>query len=187
MTVIEQPVNTPAGWSERAKHPEPWVASGWSEDGQRLRFQAVIAALDPQPGDRFLDWGCGTGELSAWLPEDVDYVGYDWASGMLIRAAKDHPGRLFQGWPPSGVFDLVACVGPFNLPGGWSKQHTWHTIRHLWDATFCRRIAVSLYCGDDPNCLSYTGAEAARCGAELGYHARVDQIRDNDLLLTVRR
>lgn len=187
MTVIDTPVNTPEAWSARAQHPEPWVACGWSEDGQRLRLQAVIDVLKPEHGERLLDWGCGTGELSKLLPASVEYVGYDWADGMVRRAQRDHPGRRFQSWQPSGVFELVACIGPFNLPGGWSKQRTWHTIRHLWDSTFCRRITVSLYCGDDPNCLSYTGAEAARCGAELGYRVAVDQIRDNDLLLTVSR
>lgn len=187
MTVIVAPVNTPDAWSERAKHPEPWAACGWSEDGQRLRHQAVIEALDPQTDDRLLDWGCGTGELCELLPADVAYVGYDWASGMVIRAGHDHPGRLFQAWPPAGVFDLVACVGCFNLTDNWSKERTWHTIRHLWDATGCRTLAVSLYCGGDPNCLTYTGAEAARCGAQLCYAVTVDQIRDNDLLMVARR
>jgi hypothetical protein len=186
--IIAQPVNSPDAWSARAEMPEPWTACGWSQDGQRDRHVAVIAALEPQqPGDRLLDWGCGTGELVDLVPSDVEYVGFDWAEGMVIRAGTAHPDRLFQGHQPSGVFDLVACVGCFNLPGGWSKQHTWHTIRHLWDTTACRTIAVSLYSGDDPSCLSYDGEEVARCGASLGFYTEVEQIRHNDLLLTVRR
>jgi hypothetical protein len=186
--VIERAVNTPAAWSERAAVlPEPWAACGWSKDGQKTRHAAVVEALRPQSGDRLLDWGCGTGELSALVSADVEYIGYDWSAGMIIRAGKTHPGRVFQGWQPTGVFDLVACVGCFNLPGNWSKERTWHTIRHLWDTTCCRAIAVSLYAGGDERCLRYTGAEAARCGSDLGFDARVDQIRDNDLLLTVRR
>lgn len=185
--VIEEPVNTPEAWSERARLDSAWEACGWSEDGQRSRHLAVVAALAPEPGDRLLDFGCGTGELCELLLPDVDYVGYDWATGMVIRAGREHPGRRFQSWQPTGVFDLVACVGCFNLPGNWSKEHTWHTLRTLWDQTCCRTLAVSLYAGVDGRCLSYTGAEAADAGAQLSWNVRVDQIRHNDLLLTVRR
>lgn len=188
MTVIPNPVNTPDGWSERAGvFADSAAACGWTPRGQRERHVAVIEALDPQAGDRLLDWGCGTGELSELVPADVDYTGFDWAEGMIIRAGTDHPDHRFQSWEPSGVFDLVACIGCFNLPGGWSKQHAFHTIRRLWDTTCCRMIAVSLYAGDDPACLSYTGADAAKCGASLGFYTSVDQIRDNDILLTVHR
>lgn len=186
--MIEKPVNTPEAWSLRAAAlPESWSACGWSEDGQRERHEAVVKSLDPRDGDRLLDWGCGTGDLADLLSTDVDYVGYDWASGMLARAAQAHPDRAFTSWVPSGVFDLVACVGCFNLPQGWSKEHTGWTLRHLWDTTACCALAVSLYAGDDPNCISYTGANAARFGAQLSSKVTVDQIRHNDLLLTVRR
>ncbi len=185
--ILATPENTPAAWSERSRLREPWKACGWSRDGQRSRHAAVVAALDPQPRDRLLDFGCGTGELCEHLPDHVQYVGYDWASAMVIRAGRDHPGRIFQGWQPTGVFDLVACVGCFNLADRWSKERTWHTVRHLWDTTGCRAVAVSLYAGEDPACLSYTGAEASRRGADLGVGVTVDQIRPNDLLLVVRR
>jgi SAM-dependent methyltransferase len=167
--------------------PEPWLACGWSAEGQRARHLAVVEALEPEPGDRLLDWGCGTGELCELLDEDVEYVGYDSAPGMILRAGKTHPGRKFQTWEPTAVCDLVACVGCFNLSDRWSKARTWHTLRHLWDTTSCRALAASLYAGDDPNCLSYTGAEAATCGAQLAASVTVDAIRTNDLLLIVRR
>lgn len=185
--VIEAPVNTRDGWSARAVIAESWMACGWTRQGQRQRHEAAVSALNPEPGDRLLDWGCGTGDLCELLSPDVDYVGYDWASGMVARASRFHIDRAFQTWQPTGVFDLVACVGCFNLTDNWSKERTWHTLRHLWDTTACRALAVSLYAGGDPSCLSYTGAEAAACGASLGFHTTVDQIRDNDLLLTVRR
>jgi len=187
MTVIPRPVNTPAAWSLRADQmADTWAACGWSHQGQKERHAAVIRALGAVPGDRLLDWGCGTGDLSSWLSGDVEYVGYDSSTGMVIRAAREHPGRIFQSWWPTGVFDLVACVGPFNLPTPGGKQDTWHTLRHLWDTTCCRTLVVSLYSGDDPNCLSYDGAECAKAGALMG-RVSVDQIRHNDLLVTVRR
>jgi len=187
MSVIGRPVNTPAAWSLRADAIEDsFAACGWTYQGQKERHAAVIRALGAEPGDRLLDWGCGTGDLSEWFSRDVNYVGYDSSTGMIIRAAREHPGRIFQSWWPTGIFDLVACVGPFNLPSPGGKQDTWHTIRHLWDTTFCRTLVVSLYSGGDENCVSYNGAECAAAGAQMG-RASVDQIRHNDLLLTIRR
>lgn len=191
MAVIEAPVNTPGAWSIRARaHAEPWIACGWSRDGQLDRLEHVVDALDPRPGERLLDWGCGTGELCELLPDDVVYVGFDWSDGMVERAIRDHAAdqrRFVTGDPAWKGCDLVACVGPFNLPDGWSKQRTWHTLRHLWDVTGCRALAVSLYCGDDPNCLSYDLEETYCAGDQLSWDVEVTPIRANDLLMVARR
>jgi hypothetical protein len=188
VTVIAQPVNTPESWSDRAaRAATSHDAAGWTLAGQQERFAAVRDALSPRQFDSVLDWGCGTGEFSSWLPADVSYVGYDSAKGMVIRAGHEHPSRRFQAFWPAEHFDLVACVGPFNLADRWSKQHTFHTIRHLWDTTNCRTLAASLYAGDDPNCLSYTADELDTLGRQLGYDTYVARIRHNDLLFVARR
>lgn len=181
--------NTPVSWSERASALSSWEAAGWTRDGQRSRFVAVMAALGPVMGDRVLDWGCGTGALSEVVPGFCGYHGYDWASGMVERARRDHPGVSFSTRAPSSLerFDLVACVGPFNLPHGWSKQRTWAVLRHLWDTTRCRALAVSLYSGSDPRCLIYTEAEAEACARDLSWDYEVTRHRANDLLMAVRR
>lgn len=184
LAVIE---NTPAAWSERAAHaPTSLEAVGWTAAGQAERFAAVLDALQPQPGELLLDYGCGTGALSEFIYDGIDYVGVDWADGMIARAAAEHPGRRFTTAFP-GHADLVACVGTFNLPGHWSKEHTWHAIRWLWDMTGCRSLAVSLYAGEDERCLIYTPREARRCARNLGYHAYVRHSRHNDLLLEAHR
>jgi hypothetical protein len=186
--VIDQPVNTPEAWSERAERAATsHEAAGWTFDGQQERLAAVVRALSPQPCDSLLDWGCGTGALSELLPAGVFYVGYDAAEGMVVRAGREHPNRRFQSFWPAHHFDLVACVGPFNLADRWSKQHTFHTIRHLWDTTGCRALGASLYAGDDPNCLSYTPDELDTLGRHLGYDTFVARIRHNDLLFAARR
>jgi len=185
--VIQHPVNSPEAWSLRAHaFADPAEACGWSRASQRERFAFVLDALAPKPGERLLDYGCGTGALADLLPSDVDYLGFDWATGMVTRAAREHPGRTFTTFRPAGRFDLVACVGVFNLPGNWSKQHTFHTLRHLWDTTGCRALAASLYAGEDENCLSYTEDELDACGRTLAWDSRVVRIRHNDLLLVVR-
>lgn len=190
MAVIEAPVNTPEAWSLRAHTiAEPWTACGWSREGQLVRHANVRQVLDPQPGERMLDYGCGTGELSLLVPEGVGYVGYDPALGMVERAGEQHamPGRAFVATLPPGRFDLVACVGCFNLPDGWSKQRTWHTLRHLWDVTGCRALAVSLYAGDDAHCLRYEYDEIVACGRQLSHDVLVDRILPNDLLMAAWR
>lgn len=188
MPVISAPLNTPAAWSERAEAFESsWDACGWSHDGQHVRHAAVLAALDPRPGETLLDWGCGTGALAGLLPPGVAYSGFDSAPGMVARARREHPSHRFvTRFKPYGHFDLVACIGPFNLRGGWSKQHTWHTLRHLWDAHTPRALAVCLYAGDDPNCLSYSEGETRVAASMLGGDVQVLSVR-NDLLLVVRR
>jgi SAM-dependent methyltransferase len=187
MTVITEPVNTPEAWSILAEaHEDPWTACGWSRDGQLDRFEAVLDELDPQAGDRFLDWGCGTGELSEYVSARVDYIGFDFAPGMVDRARHDHPGRRFQTWEPLGNFDQIACVGPFNLPDHWSKEATWHMLRRLFDRTR-GTLCASLYAGDDESCLSYSLAECGRFAQGQGYSSFADQWRLNDILVVLER
>ena len=89
---------------------------------------------------------------------------------------------------PPHRFDLIACIGPFNLADHWSKQKTWHIIRWLWDNTGCRSIAVCLYSGDDKSCLRYDEEEIARCGRDLAATSRwVYEALPNDLTLVVER
>lgn len=181
--------NTPRAWSGRASAPSSWEAAGWTKAGQQTRFAAVLSALRPRRGDYLLDWGCGTGALSELVPDGVTYHGFDWAPGMVERARRDYPGRSFSEHPPASFqrFDLVACVGPFNLPDGWSKERTFSVLRHLWDTTGCRALAVSLYSGSDPRCLIYTDEEVRQAGRDLSWDYEVRRHRSNDLLMVARR
>lgn len=179
--------NTPAGWSARSTvAATSWEACGWSYHGQHDRARRVADTLFPQPGESLLDFGCGTGVLTDYLIPGVAYIGYDPAEGMVARAKREHPGWRFQSWEPAGDVDLVAAIGPFNLPGGWSKQHTWHELRRLWDRTR-RALAVSLYAGSDERCLIYSEAELERHAAGETLDWTVARWRPNDLLLVLRR
>lgn len=184
--VLSSTENTPEAWDERAAAPEPWTACGWTVDGQMDRFEAVLDELEPQPGDRLLDWGCGTGGLSDQIADGVAYIGFDSSPGMVRRAIRDHPGRRFQDWEPFGDFTLVACVGPFNLPGHWSKEMTWYTLRSLFDRTE-RKLVASLYSGSDESCLSYSIEECDRFAKGQGFRAFADKWRHNDILVVLER
>lgn len=185
MQILTDPANTPEAWSARAaENVEPWWACGWSFDGQMDRFDAVLNELDPQPHERFLDWGCGTGQLTEFLGPRVDYVGFDWAAGMIERAKREHPGFRFQTWEPRGEFDLVACIGPFNLPG--SKESTWHMLRRLFERTN-RKLVASLYAGEDESCIRYSLQECERFAGGQSYYSRAVQWRHNDILVVLER
>ena len=183
-------LNSPAAWSARAHSPLPeHEACRWSRSGQQERFASVLAVLDPKPGETLLDFGCGTGALSELVPEGVGYVGYDWAGGMVMRARCEHPGKYFTRFLPGGPddpFDLIACIGPFNLRDGWSKQQTWETLGMLW--TRCRRaLAVCLYAGEDPDCLIYSEDEIPFIAHMGEARTTVTRHRPNDLLLLMER
>jgi SAM-dependent methyltransferase len=187
MPVLADVENTADAWSARAlTAATPWEAAGWSKGGQASRFAAILAATAPRADERLLDFGCGTGELTAHLPAVVEYIGFDAAAGMVERAQREHPGRRFQTWEPLGVFDITVAIGPFNLPGGSSKQHTWAALRRLWDNT-TRVLACSLYAGPDDRCLIYTEDEASKFARGEAYRWRVERHLPNDLLMVLER
>lgn len=145
----------------------------------------MLAAASPQSCERVLDFGCGTGGFSDWLPMDTGYVGYDTAPGMVARAAREHPDRVFQTWMPTGMFDVTVAVGPFNLPGPGGKTGVLHTLRYLWERT-TRVLVATLYAGRDVNCERFTETDVRPLLGEA-YLSSVKRWRDNDLLLRLER
>ena len=56
----------------------------------------VLGLLDPQPGERILDLGCGTGRHAAMIQAvGAQVVGLDADESMLAKASSDHPGIRF--------------------------------------------------------------------------------------------
>lgn len=71
-----------------------WNADLYS-DKHAFVFQlgaGVVELLDPQPGERILDLGCGTGELTARIAQSgAQVVGFDASPQMLERARAGFP------------------------------------------------------------------------------------------------
>ncbi|MCY2965599.1 MAG: methyltransferase domain-containing protein [Planctomycetota bacterium] len=58
---------------------------------------SVVELLAPQSGERILDLGCGTGQLTAEIAKSgADVVGIDNSAKMLDEARRNHPGIRFQ-------------------------------------------------------------------------------------------
>jgi trans-aconitate 2-methyltransferase len=57
----------------------------------------LMALLDPKPGERILDLGCGTGHLTAVLAgSGADVVGIDAAADMVEQARRGYPRLRFE-------------------------------------------------------------------------------------------
>ena len=73
----------------------------------------LLGMLDPQPGERILDVGCGTGHLTAQIAEKgAEVVGLDASLSMVAQARQNFPKLKFQladvrDFQVDGLFDAV--------------------------------------------------------------------------------
>jgi trans-aconitate methyltransferase len=101
---------------------------------------ALLELLSPQPGERILDLGCGTGHLTAQIAAaGADVIGIDSAAAMIEQAHRAYPALHFEvadarafafAEPFDAVFSnaalhwikppdsVVACVYGALKPGG---------------------------------------------------------------------
>ncbi|HKD08163.1 MAG TPA: methyltransferase domain-containing protein [Bryobacteraceae bacterium] len=57
----------------------------------------LIDQLDPKPGERVLDLGCGTGHLTAQIAErGTEIIGIDSSASMIAQARQNYPKLRFQ-------------------------------------------------------------------------------------------
>nr|WP_242885425.1 class I SAM-dependent methyltransferase [Actinomadura litoris] len=74
----------------------------------------LVDLLDPQPGERVIDLGCGTGTFSAEIAErGAEVLGIDGNPDMVAQATALHPGLAFilgdaHDFTTSESFDAVA-------------------------------------------------------------------------------
>ncbi|MFB6192327.1 MAG: methyltransferase domain-containing protein [Haloarculaceae archaeon] len=84
----------------------------------------LLGLLKPEPGERVLDVGCGTGHLTAEISErGAEVVGLDRSAGMLAEARDAHPEcRFVRGdarqLPVRGPFDAAFSNATLHwIPG----------------------------------------------------------------------
>ena len=72
---------------------------------------SLIGLLQPKPGERILDLGCGTGRLTKEIAQSgADVVGIDSSPEMIAKAKQDYPASPVR----------VADAATFRSPGDCS-------------------------------------------------------------------
>lgn len=103
-------------------HGDNVISLGWSKKGQQVRFDQVVALL-PKDYRSILDIGCGFGDFSVRVTGDSKYEGWDICDSFLNNARQgkniSYQLRDFLSSPPEeNLFDVVICVGAFNINTG---------------------------------------------------------------------
>ena len=116
----------------------------------------VVRLLDPQPGERILDVGCGTGTLTAVIADSgADVVGIDAAASMVEQARERYPDLAFA----------VADAREYEPDA--------------FDAVFSNAALHWIPCEDHDAVLSMVGSALGETGcfvAEFGGRGNVSQV-----------
>ena len=96
------------------------MSSAWNPDLYQSSHSFVwqfgkdlLALLAPQPGERILDIGCGTGQLTAEIAASgAEVTGLDNSPAMIAEARRNYPLLAFElrdvcDMPHHGAFDAV--------------------------------------------------------------------------------
>jgi SAM-dependent methyltransferase len=87
----------PTSWDSVALWYDGWVGDEGSEHHRELAIPSLMSLLDPQPGERILDVGCGQGVLAPHIVgRGAHYTGVDAGPRLLQIARRRHgaPGRF---------------------------------------------------------------------------------------------
>lgn len=137
----------------------------WSEVGQRIRYRVMLDIVPKLTGKKVLDYGCGKGDLYAYIRDseiEVDYTGIDINPDLIALAKRKYPHIDFrvsdvEEEPLREDFDIVFLCGVFNN----RIQGVEESMKNVLHALFARtREALAI------NALS---AHARRKDVELNY------------------
>ena len=91
------------------------------------RKQVIQDIVRPRPGARILDIGCGPGDVVGFLPEGVEYIGFD-ESTVYIQSARSRYGDRAGFYQARVGEQTIADLGQFAIVLAFGILH------HLDDA-----------------------------------------------------
>jgi 2-polyprenyl-3-methyl-5-hydroxy-6-metoxy-1,4-benzoquinol methylase len=80
-------------------HPWVYKALQTAVGAGKFRRYFIDHHVRPKPGERILDIGCGPGEIVPYLPQGVEYVGYDISPDYIEWAKHRFPRGDFYAAP----------------------------------------------------------------------------------------
>ncbi|HEX8599421.1 MAG TPA: class I SAM-dependent methyltransferase [Chloroflexia bacterium] len=84
---------SPTSWDGVAHWYDNWVGEEGSEHHREVVVPTLLSLLDPQPGEKVLDVGCGQGVLAPYAAKaGARYTGID-ASPRLVETARRRHGK----------------------------------------------------------------------------------------------
>ncbi len=100
---------------------------------------SLVALLDPRPGERILDLGCGTGRLTKAIADaGAEVVGIDNSANMIGTARTQYPGVIFE----------QADAGNFSFPDSFDAIFSNAVLHWILDAeSVVQCVARSLRTG----------------------------------------
>lgn len=178
MTSPTSPLSPPASLSESEQFYASLIqergadaASGFSAQGQRARFDQILACLPRQPqAARLLDYGCGAGDFFPALRlkrHYWSYMGVDREPQFISAAKQRFPLEPFNvaDFNDDAAFGAWGCLKPFDavVASGvfcWANDEAWHgkVLERLWALTEGTLVF---------NVLSVYGPSPQRPGHEL--------------------
>lgn len=170
--------------------PTPWEAALWSQRGQITRMDRAAHYLDLTPGDNLLDFGCGTGFYTNWIPQGANYVGVDSSMAMVERATREHPGYAFMDSRFMRMQPLdythILVMGTLNMESDFTMQRAINKLQELWDLE-PKVLVASLYHGTDERNLQFDPSFLATMADGIASQWIVDHYLPNDLMLVLRK
>jgi len=103
-------------------NPSIYEMFQWLLGGSVARKEFVKCYIKPFSGMRLLDIGCGPAEILGFLPDEVEYIGFDASSQYIARARQKYGnrGHFHHDYVNNanvasiGKIDLVLAIGVFH-------------------------------------------------------------------------
>jgi len=126
------------------RHGATPAALQWPKGRQDERFRSVCRYLTDQPGHTLLDFGCGLGDLKAYLDKshyELSYTGVDLVEPFVVEAQErygiDAARKIEHIDDLVGRYEYVVAIGSFNIrytpDEGENEEIVFEMIRELFD------------------------------------------------------